>query len=211
MSVQAAIPASAIYDVMKARGMERCVLPPDIRALAAGGKVYGRAFTIEGREDHSLTADESLLRWSELLSLIPPQCVAVCQPNTRAIALMGELSARALVLKGVGGYIVDGACRDADLVEESGLVVFCAHLTPRDIVGRWTWQVLNQPIVIGDATIAPGDLIVGDRDGVIVVPGGIADEAVAEATAVIRTESAMRKDILNGMDPKEAYLKHRKF
>jgi regulator of RNase E activity RraA len=71
--------------------------------------------------------------------------------------------------------------------------------------------VLNQPIVIGDATIAPGDLIVGDRDGVIVVPGGIADEAVVEATAVIRTESAMRKDILNGMDPKAAYLKHRKF
>lgn len=204
-------PVSAIYDVMKSRGIDRCVLPSGIRGLAAHHRVYGRAFTIEGRENLELTRHESLLRWSELLSKIPAGSVAVCQPNTRAIALMGELSAHALAVKGVGGYVVDGGCRDAELVEHSGLAVFCTHLTPRDIVGRWTWHSLGQPIIIGDVEVSSGDLIAGDRDGVIVVPGAIADDVVAEAATIAGTESDMRKAIIAGMDAKEAYLLYGKF
>jgi 4-hydroxy-4-methyl-2-oxoglutarate aldolase len=205
------LPVSAIYDVMKSRGIDRCILPADIRGLAASHRVYGRAFTIEGREDTGLTRHESLLRWSELLSKIPAGTVAVCQPNTRAIALMGELSAHALAVKGVRGYVVDGGCRDGELVDRSGLAVFCTHLTPRDIVARWTWHSLEQPIVIGEVKVSSGDLIVGDRDGVIVVPGVIADEIVAEAATIVGTESDMRKAIIAGTDPKQAYLLHGKF
>lgn len=207
----APLPASIVYDAMKARGLENCVLPSEIRPLAPGSHVCGRAFSIEGSEVDSLTADETLLRWSELLSRIPAGTVAVCQPHTKAIALMGELSARALAIKGVHGYIADGGCRDAQLVEESGFPVFCTHLTPRDIVGRWTWCRLGQPIIIGGVAIASGDLVVADRDGVVVVPAGIAENVRTEALALLTTESDMRRDILSGMDPEEAYLLHRKF
>lgn len=211
MTPEIYLPASVVYDVMKRRGLEGCVLPPALRPLAAHHRICGRAFTIAGHEDPTLSAHETLLRWSELLSRIARDSVAVCQPNTHAIALMGELSARALPVKQVRGYIVDGACRDAELVEESGLAVFCTHFTPRDIVGRWTWTAIEQPIVIGDVAIAPGDLVVGDRDGVVIVPAAIAGDVVAEAKAILQTESAMRTEILAGMDPREAYLKHGKF
>jgi regulator of RNase E activity RraA len=205
------VPSSVVYDVMKTHGMEHCVLPASIRGLATHHYVRGPAFTIAGREDSGLSAHDSLLRWSELLSRIPPETVAVCQPNTHAIALMGELSARALAVKGVRGYLVDGACRDADLVEESGLPVFCTHLTPCDIVARWTWTTLGEPVVIGGVTVSASDLIVADRDGGVVVPWIMADEILAEARAMLETESAMRQAILSGTDPKEAYLKYGKF
>lgn len=209
--MNAQVPSSVIYDVMKTRGEEQCVLPAAIHGLSARHVVCGLAFTVEGHEDRSLSAHESLLRWAELLSRVPSASVVVCQPNTREVALMGELSARALVVKGVAAYVVDGACRDADLVEESGLPVFCTHLTPCDIVGRWTWTAFGEPVVIGTVTVSTGDLIVGDRDGIIVVPKVMASEVVAEAEALVATESEMRKAILSGMDPKQAYLKHGKF
>ncbi|HUS96629.1 MAG TPA: RraA family protein [Hyphomicrobiaceae bacterium] len=205
------VPSSVVYDVMKAHGMEHCVLPASIRGLGAHHYALGPAFTIAGHEDNSLSAHDSLLRWSELLSRVPPETVAVCQPNTHAIALMGELSARALAVKGVRGYLVDGACRDGDLVEESGLPVFCTNLTPCDIVARWTWTTLGEPVVIGGVTISESDLIVADRDGIVVVPRIMADDILAEAGAILETESEMRHAILSGMDPKEAYLKYGKF
>lgn len=207
----AAPSTSVVYDVMKQRGLADCVLPPDIRPLAPEHRVLGRAFTIEGREDQALSRDASLLRWAELLSAIPSDHVAVCQPNTRAIALMGELSARALKIKAVRGYVVDGGCRDVDLVEDCGLPVFCTHVTPRDIVARWACQQTGAPIVIGGVTISAGDLVVGDRDGVVVVPGGIADDVIREAARIEDTESEMRRAILSGMDPVAAYRTFGKF
>jgi hypothetical protein len=65
--------------------------------------------------------EKSLLAWATLLSRIPSNHVVVCQPRTHAIALMGELSARALKLKGVWGYVVDGACRDMSVLKATTL------------------------------------------------------------------------------------------
>ena len=126
----ARVAASAVHDVLRALGHDDCTLLPDIRPLSPGSRLAGRVVTISGRERPGLGTDETLLAWATLLSAIPPGGIVVCQPNTRAIALMGELSARALAIKGVKGYVVDGACRDVDLVEESGLAVFCSHVTP---------------------------------------------------------------------------------
>jgi regulator of RNase E activity RraA len=205
------LPSSIVYDMMKARGLEDCVLPSSIRPIDPATRITGRAFTISGHETRELNADETLLRWSSMLSAIPGGSIAVCQPNTHAIALMGELSANALKIKGVQGYICDAGCRDVSLVQEVGLPVYCTHNTPRDVVGRWTWDRLGEPIEIGGVSIATGDLVVGDLDGVVIVPAAIAEEVIAEATRALSTETDMRREILKGTDPKQAYLIHRKF
>jgi regulator of RNase E activity RraA len=124
---------------------------------------------------------------------------------------MGELSARALRVKGVRGYVVDGLCRDLDLVEEAGLPVFCRGATPADIVGRWLPDRLGEPIEIDGRPIAAGDYLIGDRDGVVTLPAARAEAAVAEAERMVATESEMRRAILAGMDPREAYLAYGKF
>jgi regulator of RNase E activity RraA len=69
----------------------------------------------------------------------------------------------------------------------------------------------GEPITIGEVTLCSGDFLIGDRDGVVIIPGALADEVVAKTEAVMRTENAVRTAILAGMDPQEAYLKFGKF
>src|SRR3546814_15869457 len=86
--------------------------------------------------DRTRSAHDALLAWTGVLSKAPPGKVVICQPNNHEVALMGELSAAALQLKGVRGYIVDGGCRDVAMIEQIGFPVWCSFFTPSDIVSR---------------------------------------------------------------------------
>ena len=192
-------------------GHEHCVLPPAIKAIAPGTRLAGPVWTVSGRIDRTRSRDETLLSWCTLLSRAPAGHVVVCQPNNHEIALMGELSAQTLQARGVLGYVVDGGSRDTDLVLEQGFPVFCAFLTPADIVERWMSDRYGEPVVIGEVTISTGDYLLGDRDGVVIVPSRLAEEAVARTEAVVATESEMRRALIGGMDPVDAYHKFGKF
>jgi regulator of RNase E activity RraA len=201
----------AIHDVLRDMGRDRFVLPPGICAVAPGMVMAGEVWTIEGRIDRARTPHETLLAWTGFLSTAPAGKVVICQPHTDEVALMGELSAETLQHRGIRGYIVDGGCRDVDFILRMGFPVFARFFTPSDIVARWMPTAFGEPIVIGDVTIESGDYVLGDRDGVVIVPRPMAEEAVTRAEAVARTESEMRKAILAGMDPQAAYLKYGKF
>jgi len=69
----------------------------------------------------------------------------------------------------------------------------------------------GEPIDIGGVTIRTGDWLLGDRDGVVVIPAEIAEQVVAQAEQVVATESDMRRALVSGMDPVQAYLKYGKF
>jgi regulator of RNase E activity RraA len=203
--------ASAIHDVLREKGYGNCVLPPEIQALKRGQKLFGEIYTLSGHIDKTLTRHESLLLWSQVLSKVPNGKVIVCQPNTHSIALMGELSARALMVKETKGYLMDGHCRDVEEIIDAQFPVFCRLSTPADIVERWKYDALGDPITIGSVTICSGDYIIADMDGAVIIPQEVAEEVVTETEKVMNTESEMRKAILGGMDPEQAYLKFQKF
>ena len=203
--------AGAVYDVLRSKGLTAQTLPQDIRPLNIGQKVAGPVFTIEGKRDDTLDAHESLLKWCELLSKAPPETVLVCQPNDLSLAFMGELSSETLHYKKVLGYIVDGGCRDSAFIEALGFPVFCRYFTPIDVVGKWATTALGQPIQIGGVTISTGDYVLADRDGIVLIPGAIAEQVIEETEEVLRKENLVRKAILQGVDPVEAYLRYRKF
>jgi regulator of RNase E activity RraA len=69
----------------------------------------------------------------------------------------------------------------------------------------------GEPVTIGGVTISSGDWLLADRDGVVIIPGKIAQEVVTKTEQVLSTESKVRSAILGGMDPQEAYLKFGKF
>jgi regulator of RNase E activity RraA len=201
----------AIHDVLRAMGHERVVLPPGIRALDPALKVAGPVWTVSGHIDRTQSAHATLLGWTQLLSRAPPGCVIVCQPHNHEVALMGELSAETLKNKGVLGYVVDGGCRDVEFILQIGFPVFASFYTPSDIVGRWIPDRYGEPVTIGGVTIADGDYLLGDRDGVVTIPRAVAEEAIAKTEAVARTENQIRSAILAGIDPVDAYLKYGKF
>jgi regulator of RNase E activity RraA len=168
-------------------------------------------FTIEGRRDDSLDAHASLLKWCELLSIAPANTVLVCQPNDHTLAYMGELSAETLLHKKVLGYIVDGGCRDSAFIESLGFPVFCKYFTPVDVVSKWAVTSLGEPIQVGEVTLSTGDYVLADRDGIVIIPAAIASEVVQETEEVLRKENLVRKAILQGVDPVQAYVQYGKF
>ena len=203
--------ASAVHDVLREKGFGNCVLPPEIQALKRGQKLFGEIYTVSGHIDYTLSRHESLLLWSQVLSKVPNKKVIVCQPNTHSVALMGELSARALMVKETKGYLMDGHCRDVEEIIEAKFPVFCRLSTAADIVERWKYDTLGMPITIGSVTICSGDFIIADMDGAVIIPKEVAEEVITKSEEVMFTESEMRKAILSGMDPEQAYLKFKKF
>ena len=207
----AACYTGAVHDVLRMMGYDNIVLPPEIKAIAPGTRLAGPAWTVSGHIDRKRTRDETLLAWCTMLSKAPAGHVIVCQPHNHEIALMGELSAQTLQARGVLGYVVDGGSRDTDLVLAQGFPVFCSFLTPADIVERWVPDSFGEPITIGTVTITSGDYLLGDRDGVVVIPKSIAQEVVTRTEKIVATETDMRRALLGGMDPVEAYRTFGKF
>jgi regulator of RNase E activity RraA len=203
--------AAVVHDVLRGRGAGPCVLPSAIKPLDPARKLTGEIYTVSGHVDMTRDPHDTLVQWTGLLSRAPTGKVLVCQPNTHDIALMGELSAETLHFKGVRGYVVDGGCRDTDFILALGFPVFCSLITPKDIVARWVPDRFGEPITIGDVTVSTGDFLIGDRDGVVIIPGAIADAAVTKTEEVMQTENKVRTAILAGMDPQAAYLKYGKF
>lgn len=203
--------SGSVYDVLRAMGHADCILPHNIRPLDTTQRLAGPIFTVEGERDALISDHDSLLAWTGLLSEAPAGHVVVCQPNDDQMAFMGELSAETMLLRKVRGYVVDGGCRDTDFILRIGFKVFCTHFTPRDVVGQWKPRAFGQPIVIGGVSIHTGDYLVADRDGVVIIPAALAQTVTEQSEKVIRTESLVRKAILQGVDPQEAYLKHGKF
>ena len=207
----AACYTGAVHDVLRMMGHERVALPAAIKPLAPGPRLAGPVWTVAGHIDRTRSRDECLLGWCTLLAKAPRGHVVVCQPHNHEVALMGELSAQTLKARGVLGYVVDGGSRDTDLVLAHGFPVFCAFLTPTDIVERWIPHAYGDPVTIGDVTVRTGDYLLGDRDGVVIVPQEIAPEAIERTEDVMATESEMRAALLAGMDPVEAYRRYGKF
>jgi len=201
----------AVHDVLRMMGHENIVLPPAIKSIAPGMKLAGPAWTVAGHLDRSKTRHDTLLGWCTLLAKAPAQHVIVCQPNNHEVALMGELSAHTLKARGVLGFVVDGGSRDTELVIEQGFPVFCAFLTPADIVARWVPDRFGEPVTIGAVTVVTGDYVLGDRDGVVVIPAAVAAEVIARTEEVVATESDMRRALIDGMDPVAAYNEYGKF
>jgi len=201
----------AVHDVLRIMGHERVVLPHDIKPIDPTLKLAGPAWTVSGHIDRTKTRHDTLLGWCTLLSKAPAGHVVVCQPHNREVALMGELSAQTLAARGVLGYVVDGGSRDTELVLEQRFPVWCSFLTPSDIVARWIPDAYGAPIDIGGVTISTGDFLLADRDGVVIVPKAIAEEVVRRTEEVVSTESDMRKALIGGLDPIEAYNTYGKF
>jgi 4-hydroxy-4-methyl-2-oxoglutarate aldolase len=203
--------SGAVFDVLRDMGHPNCVLPPDIRAIDPDTRVTGRVFTVRGRPDDTISPHDSLIAWTEFLGTAPKDHVVVCQPQDRVRALMGELSAETLQFRGVRGYVVDGGSRDNAFVRKIGFPVFSRFQTPRDIVAAWIPEAYGEPITIGQVRIATGDYILADIDGIVVIPERMADETISRVETVMQTENQVRKAILEGVDPKEAYLRYGKF
>jgi regulator of RNase E activity RraA len=200
-----AIYTAALADILDARGLHGQVLPPSIRPLEPGMRLAGPAFTVSGRPAQTESYDAALRKVLTMLGEVPAGHVAIYACGQDVSAHLGELSVTSLKARGAAGCVLHGGCRDVRFILEEGFPVFCSHVAPDDSTYRWELEATQVPVTIGEVRVEPGDWVVGDDDGVVVVPRGIAEDVLAEAERKAATESEIRVAVRDGMPPLEAY------
>lgn len=206
-----AVYTAALTDVLDELGHRRQTLPAEIVPLEPGARVAGPAFAVEGRTNHAIDPDVSIRRILEMLGAVPAGHVAVYEAGDATSAHFGELSATSLRVHGVAGVVINGGCRDVDLVRETGLPVFARYRTPQDAVSRWEVLDWGHAIEIEGVSVATGDYVVADADGVAVVPRDLIDTVLVQAEALVGTENLIRDAVRDGMKPLAAYEQFGKF
>ena len=201
----------AISDVLDEMGYPNQVLPAEIQGLTADSRLAGLAMPVEGQATTSTDPEEIFVPVLKMLGDLNPGDVIVSQPNDALSAHLGELSAESAKFRGARGAVIDGGTRDVDYILRLGFPVFCRYRTPRDILGRWKLVSHGQPVQIGAVTVNRGDFVVGDKDGVLVIPRDHTAQVLRRAEEVIGTENLVREAVLKGVHPLEAYREYGRF
>jgi 4-hydroxy-4-methyl-2-oxoglutarate aldolase len=197
--------SSVLADILDDAGHRHQVMRPEIRPLYGGARVAGRAATMLAVEVSELPAQPYRLLLELLDGLRPGEVVVgAVQAGARA-ALWGELLSTHTRAKGGRGVVLDGLSRDSWGIEEMKFPVFATGLTPADSKGRLEVISIRVPIPVGGVSVAPGDLVVADSDGCVVVPAAVEDEVVARAMEKVAGEDTMRDVLRQGANRREVF------
>jgi 4-hydroxy-4-methyl-2-oxoglutarate aldolase len=200
------LPVAVVADVLDALGHRDQVMAPRVRPLFDGARLAGRARTVrvapadvvpERREDRYRLQLEAIER------LGPGDVLVTSRVDA---CFWGELLSTASRAKGSPGIVVDGWVRDVEAVVAMGFATFCTGVHAADALGRCEVVELGATIASGDVAVDDGDVVLGGRDGVVVVPAGVAGEAIAAAEEKLRGEGVVRARLEEGMPVTDAFL-----
>lgn len=151
----------------------------------------GPALTVRTRPTDNLMVHKAL----ELAR--PGDVIVVEAGGEMRHAILGELMCRYAIERGVAGFVVDGPVRDGSAIRSLGLPVYARGLTPRGPYKEGPGEI-NVPVSCGGATVCPGDLLLGDADGVVAVPREAAEEVLSKTLALEKTEGEIVSSISSG-------------
>jgi 4-hydroxy-4-methyl-2-oxoglutarate aldolase len=182
-----AFAASVLADVAGRRG----TLAGRIAPLSPSMRLAGPAFTIEVRPG------DNLMIHAALLMAKPGDILVVDGKGDRTCALMGSIMMRTCKVLGIAGVVLDAAVRDTEEIRELGFPVYSVGSNPngptKGVPGRINW-----PISCGGVAIHPGDLIVGDADGVVAIEREKAESLLDLAARKVAEERARIADVVAG-------------
>jgi len=162
-----------------------------IKSLAAGMKIVGPALTVRVPPTDNLMIHKAL-------TLIKPGDVLVIEGGgNHSWALLGFLMVSTALKLGVAGIVADGCVRDAQEIRRSGFPVFSAGLSPNGPFKEGPGEI-NYPISCGGQVVRPGDIIIGDDDGVVVLKQELAESVIEEVDKIIQREDKRLKEIEAG-------------
>ncbi len=207
-----ALYTGALTDVLDRHGYLQQTLSTELVPLRPGIRLAGPVYPVLGRPHPGHAYDASIRLILQMLGSVPAGHVAVYETNDRQAAHFGELSATSLASRGCAGAVIDGGTRDAQFILREDFPVFARYVTPQDCVPRW--ELLGHgdvTIVVGGVRVAPGDWIVGDWDGLVIVPGDRVEEILSEAEEKAATENEIREAVRLGTLPLAAYERYGTF
>ncbi len=174
------------------------------------GRLAGWAYTIRGQmTPYASGGDPEKM---QACKGIAPGQVSVWSGNGEGICYFGELIAIGMKERGAVGALVDGGIRDVRWLGELGFPVYARYRTPVQSIGRWKVNAWQVPVVMRGATtqwvkVEPGDMVLADEDGAIVVPRKVVRPVLAEAERLTRTEVEIRQELKAGLTLDQALTK----
>jgi len=197
--------SSVISDTLDSFGCARRCLDTGIAAVIDGTVMAGWAFPVRIERVFDVPAAPFQGLLSALDALSTDEIFVTPTQRARDIAVWGELLSTAAIARGAAGALTDGLIRDTAAIRSLGFPVFSAGSIPLDSRGRHEIIEHGIPVVVDGIRIEPGDLIVADSDGVVVVPEAIVEEIVTQALAKRATENLFRDAVAEGMLTTDAY------
>ena len=201
---------AVLSDVLDDLGYRDQAVKPHIRPLDESLVMFGRARTGSYREVYHIEPGENPYELEIALidDLKPGQVVVLGCGGSDRIAPWGELLTTASRARGAVGCLTDGLVRDVRFIREMTFPVFAGAIGPLDSKGRGVMTDLDKPVLCGGVLVNPGDYILGDVDGVIVIPQAIAAEAIDRALAKAQGEDKMRQELAEGAYLKDMFNKY---
>lgn len=180
------VSTATLTTVLLKKGLRNVWLRGAMPLAAKTGRIAGPAFTlrfIPAREDLATPAAwSSPVSTRAAIEAMPEGCVAVVgAEGCRDAGIFGDILCERMKRRNVAGLITDGAVRDVEGVLATGLDVWAAGTAASPSVAGLTFVNWQEPVGCGGVAIFPGDLIVADRDGAVVVPKAMADETLGSA------------------------------
>lgn len=178
---------ATVYEAQGAKG----ALDSGMKPIDPTVRLAGPALTVDARPADNLILHHAVLKAK------PGDVLVVDAKGFMEAGPWGDVLTLQAMKLGIAGLVINGCVRDANLIIDLGFPVFCRGLSIKG-TGKNQPGKVNVPICIGDAVIRPGDIIVGDRDGLVVVAQDEVDMAIANSIAREDKEVQQRKAIEAG-------------
>ncbi|MCI0702018.1 MAG: RraA family protein [Planctomycetia bacterium] len=194
-----------VADVLDKLGFRNQCLHSRVRPLWPEAKCAGSALTVQTVPARDIVpAHPYAGELAAVDSLLPNDVLVVSES---ACSFWGELLSTAAKYRGCRGVVLDGPTRDSLAIQAMGFPVFHVGFHPADSLGRLDVVAHNVPISCAGVMVNPGDLVLADHDGVVVVPASAAEEALRLAEEKVSGENLVRKALAAGMTTTEAFKK----
>ena len=200
--------AAVVADVLDGLSHRHQTLSADIAALTSARRVCGRVFTARAVAVEEIPEEPYKLEMAAIDGMKAGDVLVVDAGHNRQCAFWGELLSTACQAKGVRGVVMSTCCRDLWALKKMDFPVFGIGCTPADSKGRIDVIEIGRPITIDGVTTQNGDYLIGDDDGVVIIPESTTEEAMRLATEKVRGENTVRDELAAGVPVVEVFEKH---
>ncbi len=209
-AIRARLYTAVLSDVLDAVGRTAQAMAPSIRPLDDTLVLAGYARTGAYREVWHVEPGENpyALEIALVDDLRPDEVVVFACGGSQRIAPWGELLSTASRARRAAGCVTDGFVRDVRAIRAMRFPVFHGGVAPLDSRGRGKVAAIDVPVACAGVSVRPGDLVVGDADGVVVIPRDVEEEVIARAFEKVSGEDATRDELRTGAKLAEVFARH---
>lgn len=200
--------AALVSDALDMLGRRHQVLGYDLVPMSGAAVLVGRAFPVQLRKVDQPPEVPYVGLLAALDAVGTDEVFVIPTARATDVGFWGELLSTSCQARGVAGALTDGPVRDVARVRALGFTVFGRGTMPADINGRYDVVGHRVEAQIDGVTIRPGDIVVGDADGVVIIPCELVDQVTAIVEEKSRGESAFRAAVRAGVAPSVAFAEY---